>query len=272
MSRALRGIPKFVSILSLTLLVFFLGTRAKAQQTGPVNVPRPLSDPSIHEGIIYKDAGYRKDVYPEIGILPASYDWFGGLMKAIGSQIKQFAADPTWLGYKSGQSNSNPNAKGNQGRLYAGYKGIGGKNVTDTAQLGTVCGQNPGDPYWVGYWRPGNIEFPPPYQIWHHQDDCYCRCGEMIPCPIPYYAGEQNWHRIGGGPATHHIACEVCFGYEAHIRKHDKYVGTDHGYFGGYPNSAPNDEGYQECLRQSTESYAASGPGGSPSDPTLFGF
>jgi hypothetical protein len=183
------------------------------------------------------------------------------------------SVDPKWLSYKTGQKMGlyQNNVKPNEGRLYAGVKQIGGKNVTDTPALGEVCGKKPGDAYWVAYWRPGNVEYPPPFQSWHNQYDCYCRCGEQIACPIPDYAGYSNWNVIGGGPATHYISCEECFGYGAHIRKHDYYVGKDHGTHAGYPVDAPEDPGYQECLRQSVESYASSMQGGTPNDPTLFG-
>jgi len=271
-------VPTTIVVLAIIAIIsvpygLYIGNKVT---TGPVIVPRSPSDPSIHESIVSQSAGYKQDVFPQIAILPASYEWFSGLLKAIGSPVQQFMGDTNWLGMKTNQSpppksGGYQGVKENQGRLYAGYKNIGGKNITDTPMLGQVCGSNPGDPYWVAYWRPGNVEIPPPYQVWHNQFDCYCRCNEMIACPIPTYAGTMNWHRIGGGPATHYISCQMCFGMSAHIRKHDIYVGTSHGSFPGYPPNMPEDLGYQECLRQSTESYAASGPGGGPSDPTLFG-
>lgn len=253
--------------------LMFVETKVtNGQQTGPVNVERDLSNPSIHEGIIRVLAGYKTDVNPYVGQLPASYSWLGGIGSAIGSIFQSANINPFWLGMKSDQvAGQQSDYKTSPSRTYAGFKGVGGKDVTDTPQLGEVCGKKPGDPYWVAYDRPGNVETPPSYQSWHDQYDCYCRCGEMIDCPIYDYAGKQHWNVIGGGQATHKILCEQCFGYAARIRKHDYYVGKDISSHSGYPVDAPNDPGYQECLRQSSESFGASNAGGSPSDHTLFG-
>lgn len=261
------------SVFVVMVSLIFIGTHiTNGQQTGPVNVSRDKSSPSIHEGIIQVTAGYKTDVNPYIGQLPASYSWLGGIGSAIGSIFQAYNINPFWLGTKSDQvAGQQSSYNASPSRTFAGVKGIGGKDVTDTAQLGTVCGKDPGDPYWVAFDRPGNVEIPPAYQSWHDQNDCYCRCGEMIDCPIQDYAGAQNWNVTGGGQATHKILCEECFGYAAHIRKHDYYVGKDIPEHSGYPVDAPNDPGYLECLRQSSESYGASNSGGNPSDPTLFG-
>jgi len=277
MITAIKTTRFFSKVLLITIgLVIFVGVGTRVtqgQHTGPVIIPRDLSDPSIHEGTVQATAGYKKNVNPTLGQLPADYNWFGGVMSALGSMYKN--PDPKWLSYKTGQQIAMyyDSVKGNAAadRLYEGFKKIGGKDITDTAQLGEVCGKKPGDPYWVAYWRPGNVEYPPGYQNWHHPYDCFCRCGEMIACPIKDYAGEQNWHIDGGGTATHHILCEECFGYGAHIRKHDYYVGKDISDHAGYPVDSPTDSGYLECLRQSVESYGSSMTGGTPNDQTLFG-
>ncbi|MDO8512833.1 MAG: hypothetical protein Q7S57_06195 [bacterium] len=248
------------------------GLTANPPPTGPINVERDLSNPSIREGIGRENAGYKQDVDPALGLLPATYSWYSEISGGLGSLFK--FSNPKWLGIKSGSTNSITGQKTAIQQFFEGIKKIGGKNVTDQAQLGEVCGKKPGDAYWVAYWRPGNIEYAQQYQTWHNQFDCYCRCGEQIDCPIPDYVGYDLWSVIGGGPSTQKVACEVCFGQDAHIRKHDYYVGKDttDADFSGYPVSDPSNDGYQECLRQSVESYAASGPGGSPNDPTLFGF
>jgi len=259
-------------IILITLFVFPSQIKsANTPPTGPVNVERDLKNPSIHEGITQKQVGYKQNVDPALGLLPASYSWFSEISRGLGSLLK--FSDPQWLGYKTGSNNYITGQKTAIEQFFEGMKKIGGKNVTDVPKLGEVCGKNPGDPYWVAYWRPGNIEIAQQNQVWHNQFDCYCRCGEMIDCPIPDYVGYERWSVIGGGPSNQKVLCEECFGREAHIRKHDYYVGTDHSgsNFSGYPVSAPSDPGYQECLRQSVESYAGSGPGGSPRDPTLFG-
>jgi len=262
--------------LAVFIVVMFVAVATRptyGQHTGPVNVPRDLSNPSIHEGMVQLTAGYKTDISPLLGQLPASYQWVASIMSALGSMYK--AVDPTWLSYKTGQEiamyHSNVKSNATAERLYAGFKKIGGKDVTDIARLGQVCGKKPGDPYWVAYWRPGNVEYPPAYQNWYHPYDCYCRCGEMIACPIKDYAGEMNWNIVGGGTATHHILCEECFGYAAHIRKHDYYVGKDIADHAGYPVDSPSDRGYLECLHQSVESYGASMTGGTPNNQTLFG-
>jgi hypothetical protein len=268
------NLKKGQSVLILVFILFLLSisTAEAATKTGPAIINRDPSDPSINEGIAQIQAGVKTDVDPLLGILPASYDWFAGMSRAIGSLVQPFKADPTYLGMKTGQSQFAERVKQSVVRLFSDYKKIGGKNITDTPKLGTVCGDNPGDPYWVGYPREvslGNIEIGPPFQDWHHQYDCFCRCGEKVECPIPDFAGQVNVHRNAGGKATWNIPCETCFG--SRIVKHDKYIGTDHGTFPGYPKGAPTDSGYQECLRQSAESYAASGPGGSPTDTDIFG-
>jgi hypothetical protein len=262
----------FWLIVCMVFLVVIVGINVTyGQHVGPVHVPRDLSNASIHEGSVQMTAGYKTNINSTLGQLSANYSWFGGFMSALGSMYN--SVDPKWLSYKSGQQMGmyQNNLKPNEGRLYAGVKKLGGTDVTDTPKLGEVCGKKPGDPYWAAYWRPGNVENPPAYQTWHSQFDCYCRCGEMIACPIKDYAGYNNWHQDWGGPATHHILCEECFGYEAHIRKHDYYVGKDIKDHAGYPVDAPGDLGYQECLRQSVESYGSSMTGGTPNDDTLFG-
>ncbi len=261
---------------ALSLIATAVVSAAATPSPGPVIIERDLSDPSIKENTVDKQAGYKEDVNQTLGKVEASYLW-DSLGGALASLFKPGEADPSWLGYKDSQDPGVTSAyKIGQDRLYEGYKGIGGKDVTDTAKLGVVCGKKPGDAFWVAYPRPGNIEYPPQYQIWHHFLDCYCRCDEKIACPIPDYAGVENWHRIGGGPALHYIDCDVCFGGAAHIRKHDFYVGTSKGSFPGYPFAYPKDLGYQECLRQSGESFGAGDDGGiddggDPRDPSLYG-
>jgi hypothetical protein len=259
-------VSKIIPFLIVSLLLVPLTFIQSAPKTGPVIINKSLSDPSVNEPAQNPSAGYKQDVNSSVGKVTALFIW-QGLGDALGSMIQPFAADPSWRGWKSEANTPSSTSdaseyKSGLMRLYQDMKGIGGKNVTDVAKLGQVCGDKPGDPYWVGIMRPGNVEYPPYYQIWHHQDDCYCRCKEKIACPIKYFAGEANWHRIGGGPATHNIPCEQCWGNQAFIRKHDHFVGKDHGTFPGYPSGAPMDDGYQECLRQSVESYSASGPGG----------
>lgn len=227
---------------------------------GPAIVPRDPSDPSIHEGLSdRKTAGFR-EVEPILGILPASYDWFGGMIRAIGSVFQPFSADPTWAGWR--------------GNYFVGFDFWGAFGMRedaepdvregDTPSRGEVCGRNPGDAFWVGYPRQGNVEIPPPYQTEYHRYDCYCRCDEQVACPLEPYR-----HRMHGGTYTQYVDCMTCFG-EERIVKHDYYVGTSKGSHPGYMFNR-SDSGYQECLRQSFESYAASGPGGEPSDSDVFG-
>lgn len=253
-------------------------TWAQEGQRGPAIVSRDPCQPSIHEGFSGRQsAGFRR-VEPFLGILPASYDWFGGILRAIGSAIQPFAADPTYLGQKSGQQPFFFSRRGGVSRTYAGYKGIGGRNVTDVPRLGQPGGPCPGDPFWVGFPRPGNIEFPPPFQTLHYGWDCFCRFDELIACPtgsppplgLPIDLNGPNLHRSFGGSADF-IPCAQCFGLH-NIRKHDRFVGTPQGPHRGYPNALASDPGYQECLRQSVESFAGSGPGGAPQVPHLYGF
>lgn len=260
------------------------GMTVFAQQTGPVIIQRDPTSPAINEGLTGRSsAGFKQNVNPYIGQLPASYIPFHGIGTAIASLVAPFSiqapspANPSAYGFKPSVQQVVPYAFSQTGRinrLYPGYKGIGGKNVTDVARLGTPGGQGPGDPYWVGYPRPGNVETPPFGQTVHHPYDCFCRWNEVIKCPLP-----ENifWHVDFGAPwfpPTHltPVPCQVCFGVDR-IRKHDFYVGTSKGgVFDGYPFSYPADTGYQECLTQSIESYAGSGPGGAaPGEPELYG-
>ncbi len=270
------------ALRSITTVVLVAATAFPAhaqQQRGPVIVPRNPADPSIHEGPSnVRSPGYKPVVYPLLGVLPASYDWTSGLARAIGSIFQPFRADPTYLGFKTGQFPGFDFWKGvgtsfnrNLSRLFPGAKGIGGKNITDVPQLGEACGLNPGDPWWIGFPRLGNVETPPPFQepFFESNLDCFCRCNENIECPLP----GPYWHPNWGGPEVNrnvYPTCQECFG-TGQIRKHDRYVGTDHGTFPGYPRGDPMDSGYQECLRQSVESYARSGPGGQPQAPDLYG-
>ena len=244
-------------------------------------MPRSLCDPSIREGPSGRQSAGFRNVNPALGLLPASYDWFGGVLRAIGSVVQPFAGDPTYLGYKSGQQvgyDFRPiGFKQSVSRLFAGYKGIGGQNVTDTPRLGQPGGPCPGDPYWVGFPRAGNVEIPPPFQLLHDEWDCFCRYDEQVACPtgvppplgVPIFSFGPNLHIVYGGTAGF-IPCNQCFGNH-NIRKHDRFVGTGKGSHFGYPASFPLDTGYQECLRQSVESFAGSGPGGQPQVPNLYG-
>lgn len=254
-------IQNIVTFFAAFLFFAFIG-----YAEGPAIVTRDPSDPSIHEspatGI---SAGVKQNVNSQIGKVSASYDWTN-FFAAIGSAVQPFTAKPTWAGLKTSPSRFYQGLTEFASRYFAGEKKIGGKDITDVEQLGTVCGNNPGDPFWVGYPRIGNVEYPPAYQWAHNQYDCFCRCGEQIECPI---GSKEVRHYNHGGTNRNLVACEVCFAGK--ILKHDKYVGTDHGSFPGYPTSLPNDPGYQECLRQSAESYSASGPGGTPSNPDIFG-
>ncbi len=245
---------------------------------------RDRTDPSIHEGLSGKrSAGFKENVNPYIGQLPASYVPFRGIGRAIGSLVAPFSvpapspSDPSSYGYKPTVqfiSRFFPGFKNEEGRLFTGAKGIGGVNVTDVAELGTPGGRNPGDPYWVAFPRPGNVENPPFAQTVHHPWDCYCRWDEIITCPVQSH---PNWHVATGAPdLPQHfipISCQACFGVDR-IRKHDFYVGTSKSgvIVRGYPGSYPADPGYQECLKQSVDSFATSGPGGfAPGAPELYG-
>ncbi len=261
------------------------GASITVAQTGPVIIPRDPSDASINEGVTGRSsAGFKQNVDPKIGQLSASYFPFHGLGTAIGSLVTPggvFApspANPQGYGFKPLVQQMFPykySETGRLNRLFAGFKGVGGKNVTDFARLGTPGGQNPGDPYWVAYPRPGNVENPPFAQAVHHPYDCYCRWDEIVTCPIETH---PNWHQFHGAPVPpfEHlvpVTCQSCFGVNR-IRKHDFYVGFSKSgvIYGGYPTSYPADTGYQECLKQSIDSFAASGPGGfAPGEPELYG-
>jgi hypothetical protein len=275
MTRSLRRLTGFAAFFLL------LAPSASAQQQGPAIVPRPECNPSIHEGPSGRQSAGFRQVTPLLGLLPASYDWFSGLTQALGSFFQPGAIDPQFLGEKSGQTPgydfSGPiGLKQNVSRLYAGFKGIGGQNVTDVPQLGVAGRQCPGDPFWVGFPRPGNVEFPPPFQAIHYDWDCFCRYDEQVACPtgvppplgIPLFRPGPNLHRVYGGIAGF-ISCHQCFGSH-NIRKHDYLVGTKKGPHFGYPAMA-GDTGYQECLRQSIESFSGSGPGGQPSGNQIYG-
>lgn len=252
-------------------------------QTGAKIIKRPPTDPSIHEGASgERSAGVKTNVNPLLGQIPASYSPFQSFIGAIGSLVQPFGvrspvSDPASIGFK--YTNYAQmffplfSRSGRADRLYAGTKGLGGTNVTDEAKLGTPGGKSPGDPYWVAYPRPGNVENPPPFQVVHHPYDCFCRWDEIINCPLQE---SPFWHVNFGAPyfPPHFtpVSCQACFGVQR-IRKHDFYVGeSKSGAFDGYPFSYPTDSGYQECLRQSIESYAASGPGGPViGEPELYG-
>ncbi len=245
-------------------------------QTGPKIIDRDVSDPSIHEGASgERSAGVKTNVNPIVGQVYASYDPFKSLLGAIGSLVSPFSvrsptpSDPSTVGtkYTSSRLFFSPtgtySTTNRTDRLYAGTKGLGGENITDVAKLGEPGGRNPGDPYWVGYPRPGNTEVPPGTQLVHHRYDCFCRWDETINCPL---RSSPYWHVNFGAPhiPPHFtpVSCQTCFGVER-IRKHDFYVGeSKSGAFNGYPFSYPRDSGYQECLHQSIESFSTSGPGG----------
>lgn len=252
----------------------YAGSFAVAQShTGAVIVPRDRTSPSIHEGPSgISSAGYKQDIKPQIGNLPASYEPFRGLGKAIGSLVLPFyhtaptPADPSSYGFKPTIQQMFPYAysqTGRTNRLDPGTKGIAGKNITDVGQAGQICGTGPGDLYWVGFPRPANPQqLPPPvYQYPLFPDDCACRCNEMIYCDVGYLAKWQPYGGLAPGP----VSCQVCYGpanigYNA-IVKHDIYVGTDHGTHFGYAASFPNDPGYLECLRQNPGDPSGGSPG-----------
>lgn len=262
-----KKLKKNLLLLPKILIFFtaFLITALASRAVGPVIVPRVPLNPSINEPIVGASAGVKQNVSSAVGKVPASYSWFN-FFGAIGSAIQPFTANPTWAGQKSGQTQTYAGLQEFVSRFFPGVKEIGGKNVIDIPRLGVACGNSPGDPYWVGYPRIGNIEFAPPYQWAHDQYDCFCRCDELIECPI---GPKEVRHYNHGGTNRNLMPCQVCFGLER-IVKHDKYVGVSHGAFPGYPIAFPNDPGYQECLRQSPESFSASGPGGVPI-PFLYG-
>ncbi len=251
----------------LLFILFFTTTFAYAQ--GPVIVPRDRNDPSIHEGSAGQQNSGIKQVASFLGLMPASYNWFGGVGRAIASLVIKINLDPNYLGFKAGQRAFQYSNTNRSNRLFEGDKGLGGQNITDTAKLGQPGSKNPGDPYWVAFPRPGNVEIGPAFQTVHWNWDCFCRWDELVACPTgspppigwPFYVAGTNLHEVYGGlKTTPRIKCQDCFG-EHNIRKHDYYVGIDQGPHDGYPKMA-SDTGYQECLRQSIESYAASGSGG----------
>ncbi|HSX24927.1 MAG TPA: hypothetical protein VLG69_03100 [Candidatus Andersenbacteria bacterium] len=263
----------FKKIILLLLAVGAYSASAAIAQ-GPVIVPRDPNSPSIHEGPSgIQSAGYKQGIDPLIGNLPASYDPFHNMGQAIGSLVLPFfhqapsPADPSLYGFKPTIQQVFPYkyyGKSDVKQFSPGTKGIAGKNVTDVAFPGIPGDKGPGGLYWVGYPRPGNVEIPPPFQTIHHPYDCFCRWDEMIKCPLPE---SPFWHVDFGAPwfGLHLLPskCQACFA--GHIVKHDFYVGTNKpGVFDGYPFTYPNDPGYQQCLRESTQSYAASGPGGNP--------
>lgn len=266
-----------VWISATTSAIVLSPVGASAQQQGPAIVPRSECEPSIHEGPSGREsAGFRRDVTPLLGLLPASYDWFAGVARAIGSFFQPQAIDPKFLGYLPNPQPYFFSRKGDVSRLYPGFKGIGGKDVTDVPKLGVPGRECPGDPYWVAFPRPGNVEIPPPYQLDHHDWDCFCRYDEKVACPtgappplgMPLFRPGPNLHRVYGGTADF-IECYKCFG-EHNIRKHDYLIGTRKGPHFGYPSMA-GDSGYRECLTQSVESFAGSGPGGTPRGKHLYG-
>ncbi len=262
--------------LAAVLMIAGLWGFATYAQTGPKIIPRDTTSASIHEGLSgERSAGVKTDVNPGVGTVSASFSPFRSIRGAIGSLVAPFGAqapvpsNPATVGfrYMFSQLFFSPtqtfSLTNRIERLFDGTKGIGGKNVTDVARLGQPGGKNPGDPYWIAYPRPGNVENPVAFQTLHHQYDCFCRWDEQVYCPIQQ---SPFWNvRFGAPQVPPHFApvpCQVCFGVNR-IRKHDFYVGQSKtAPFAGYPFSFPNDTGYQECLRQSVESYSASGPGG----------
>src|SRR3989344_5799372 len=163
-------------LLAILLLAGIWGVATYAQ-TGPKIIPRDRTSPSVREGLSgEKSAGVKTNIDPQIGQTPViNYSPFRSF-PAIGSLVDPFSvsaptpSDPSTVGFK--YTNSQLffplfSRTGRADRLYAGTKGIGGKNVTDVAMLGQPGGKNPGDPYWVAYPgpRPGNVEIPPPFQL-----------------------------------------------------------------------------------------------------------
>lgn len=263
---------KPLAALAALLLASPLLAWASSHESGPIIVPRDRSDPSIHEPLAGPGTSGFKQVTPLLGRVPASYNWFAVLGEAIGSMFRQ--ADPAYLGFRGGipQFSAFRVAE----RLYRGFKGLGGQNISDVAQLGTPGGNNPGDPFWVAFPRPGNTEIPPPFQTVHYEWDCFCRYDEKVACPTGApppvgrpirLRGENLFHGYGG--AADYIDCAQCFGLH-NIRKHDKFVGTKKPNHRGYPKDYPTDSGYQECLRQSVESFAGTGAGGI-TIPNIYG-
>lgn len=271
----------FKRIIGIFLIAGAYGTSLAFAQshTGAVIVPRDPNSPSIHEGLSgIQSAGYKQGINPLIGNLSASYLPFHGVGKAIGSLVLPFfhpgpnPADPSSYGFKPTVQTVFPYAysqTGNTNRLDPGYKGIGGKNITDVGKPGQVCGTGPGDLYWVGYPRPANPQqLPPPVvQFPADPNDCACRCNEQIYCSVGFnqFIRYQEYGGWNPGP----VACQVCYGpanlgYNA-IVKHDIYVGTDHGTHNGYLSSFPTDPGYRQCLREN-QGYIQGG-GGNPINP-----
>ncbi len=254
-----------------------VGGVAAYAQTGAKIIERDRTSPSIHEGASgERSAGVKTNINPLVGQVPASYSPFRSIAGAIGSLVQPFSVpapipgDASTIGFKYAFSQMFfPlfSRTGNINRLFAGQKGIGGHDATDVAAPGIAGDKGPGGLYWVGYSRVGNVENPPPYQLDHQQLDCFCRWDELIRCPLHE---SPHWNVAFGAPefGDHLLpsTCQECFGVER-IVKHDFYVGESKvGVFDGYPYSYPQDTGYQECLRESTESYAASGRGGSPTN------
>lgn len=248
-----------------------------AQQTGPVIIPRDPTSPAINEGVTGRSsAGFKTNVNPYIGQLPASYIPFHGIGTAIGSLIAPFTvqapnpANPSAYGFKPNVQPVIPYAFSQTGRinrLFPGFKGIGGKNVTDVGLPGTVGGTGPGDLYWVGFPRPANPQqLPPPaFQQPANSLDCFCRWNETVYCPV---GGAFRYIAYGGVVWPLNLSphlCQTCFG-PANIGinaivKHDIYVGTDHGTHWGYPISFPADPGYQQCLRENQGDFSGGNPG-----------
>lgn len=265
----------FKKIFAILIVAGLWSASIGVAQTGPKIISRDPSSPSINEGASgIRSAGFKTNVNPLIGNLPASYFPFHGLGTAIGSLVTPggvFAPsplNPTTYGFKpltQFVSRFFPPQKAGVNRLDPGFKGIGGKNVTDVGLPGIVGGTGPGDLYWVGYPRPGNVENPPPFQLLHDPNDCYCRWNQQIRCPLPGpFANEYFFGPLAPVPIFAFTPCQACFAGQ--IVKHDYYVGLqdDGRTFTGYLVDDPANSGYQECLRQSIESYAASGPGGTP--------
>lgn len=245
------------------------GASITIAQTGAKIIPRNPNDASINEGASgTRSAGFKQNVNPLVGNLPASYYPFHGLGTAIGSLVTPGGvlapspANPQGYGFKPLVQQMFPykySETGRLNRLFAGFKGIGGKNVTDVAAPGIPGDKGPGGLYWVGFPRPANPQqLPPPvFQQPANSLDCFCRWDENVFCPMP---GPLLYIAYGGlmpGP----VLCQACFA--GFIVKHDFFVGTDHGTHYGYPISFPADTGYQECLRQNQGDFS----GGSPANP-----
>ncbi len=262
-------------LLAILLLAGVWGVASYAQtQTGPKIIKRPPNDPSIHEGASgERSAGVKTNVNPLLGQVPASYVPFN-FVPPIASFVRPWQVpapvdDPSAIGFKYNNFSRMffPlfSRTGRADRLYAGTKGLGGKNVTDVGEAGVIGGTGPGDLYWVGFPRLPNPQQldPPIFQQPTNPLDCFCRYDELVYCPTGFNPAIRYIFYGGLNPGP--VSCGVCFGagnlgFNA-IVKHDIYVGTGHGTHWGYPVSFPTDTGYLECLRENQGDPSGGTPG-----------